>query len=250
MFIPRTADIRAEFTRLLAEEKFTSINREASMTGLMGSTTIEIMGRSFIADEEAIFGEVNWDWVKREEAWYRSMSLNVNVIPGWAPLVWKAVADKDGFINSNYGYLMFSAANGSQYENVLAELRRNPASRRATAIYTRPTMWSEYNANGMSDFICTNAVGYLIRNGAIHAHVQMRSNDTVFGYKNDRAWQRHILEQLATDLSVEVGDIYWTVTSLHIYARHFYLVDHFARTGQLNVSKDRYVELYPGSEFC
>jgi len=29
------------------------------MTGLTGNTTIEIIGASFIADEEAIFGEVN-----------------------------------------------------------------------------------------------------------------------------------------------------------------------------------------------
>ena len=56
----RTADIRQQFKDLLAARKFTAINREASMTSLVGSTTIEIVGASFIADEDAIFGKVSW----------------------------------------------------------------------------------------------------------------------------------------------------------------------------------------------
>ena len=220
-----TSDIRHEFKRLLAERKFTSVNREGSMTGLVGSTTIEIIGASFIADEDSIFGEVNWDYVKREEEWYNSQSLNVNDIPGGPPAIWKAVADKNGFINSNYGAVLYSDWNGNQFDNVVHELSENPGSRRAIAIYTRPTMWKEYNLNGRSDFMCTNAVQYVIREGAVHAIVQMRSNDAVFGYKNDRAWQQHVLERLAGDLGVPVGNLYWNVGSLHVYARHYHLVD-------------------------
>ena len=76
----RTKDVRAHFKMLLEDKKFTGVNREADMTALMGSRTIEIVGSMFIADEDAIFGEVNWDYVKREEAWYESQSLNVNDI--------------------------------------------------------------------------------------------------------------------------------------------------------------------------
>jgi thymidylate synthase len=113
----------------------------------------------------------------------------------------------------------------SQYEQALQELKKNPESRRAIMIYTRPSMWLDYNKNGRSDFMCTNAVQYLLRNGKLHAVVQMRSNDAVFGYKNDRAWQQHVLEKLAGDLGVPVGDLYWNVGSLHVYARHYHLVD-------------------------
>jgi thymidylate synthase len=66
----------------------------------------------------------------------------------------------------------------------------------------------------------------------------MRSNDAIFGFKNDRAWQHHVLTKLAADLNVEVGNITWQVGSLHVYARHFFLVDHFAKTGELNISKE------------
>lgn len=230
----RTHHIRDLFKALLEKKQFTSVNREASMIGLTGYTTIEIVGASFIADEESIFGEVNWDYVKREEEWYNSMSLSVHDIPGGPPQIWKAVADKDGYINSNYGWCIFSPENGfngdtgeldCQYTRAFAELKANPESRRAIMIYTRPSMWLDYNKNGRSDFMCTNAVQYLVRDGQLHAVVQMRSNDAVFGYKNDRAWQQHVLERLAGDLGVPVGNLYWNVGSLHVYARHYHLVD-------------------------
>jgi thymidylate synthase len=225
LHVNRVKDVRAAFKQLLAERRFTGLNREQALTTLMGNETIELLGATFIADQPAIFGEVNEEWVEREKAWYSSMSLNVNDIPGGPPKVWAAVADKHGFINSNYGWCIWHPANYQQYVHALAELRQNPESRRAVMIYTRPSMWLDYNKDGRSDFMCTNTVQYLIRNGACHAVVQMRSNDAVFGYKGDRAWQRYVLELLAKDLGTAVGDIFWCVGSLHVYARHFYLID-------------------------
>jgi len=245
----QTKDIRKQFVDLLQDDKFTSVNREASMTALAGNTTIEIVGATFLADEDAIFGEVNWDYVAREEAWYNSMSLNVNDIPGGAPAIWKAVADKEGFICSNYGYTLYSPENFSQYDNLAAELKKNPESRRAIAIYTRPSMWLDYNKNGRSDFMCTNTVQYLIRAGKLVTVVNMRSNDGWAGYRNDRAWARHVQDKLAKELGVEVGDLIWQVGSLHIYARNYYLVDHFAKTGQIHITKDEYRNLYPDSPY-
>jgi len=244
-----TQSIRDQFASLLAEEKFTSVNREASMTSLVGKRTIEIVGANFIASDDALFGKVDWDYIHREEMWYMSQSRNVNDIPGGAPTVWKAVASKDGTINSNYGWTTYSPENGGQYTKVLAELKKNPESRRAVVIYTRPSMWEEYNIDGRSDFMCTNAVQYLVRDGALHAVVQMRSNDAVLGYKNDRAWQYTVLANLAKDLQLPEGDIHWSAGSLHVYERHFYLVDHFTKTGEIAVSKSQYRELYPDSPY-
>lgn len=213
----RVIDIRNQLQHELHHSNF--------VTDKTGVKTIEIVGATFIADEEAIFGKVNWDYVHREEAWYNSQSLNVNDIPGEVPANWKAVADKDGFINSNYGWAIWSEANGNQYQHVIDELRRNPDSRRAVMIYTRPEMWHDYNLNGRSDFMCTNGVQYLVRGGKVHCCVQMRSNDAVFGYKNDRAWQDHVLSKVAEEIQVAKGNIYWHVGSLHVYERHFHLVN-------------------------
>jgi thymidylate synthase len=192
-------DIRQHFKDLLRHKVF--------VTDKTGVKMLEIVGANFVADEKAIFGNVNYDYVERELDWYKSKSLSVNDIPGGPPAIWKQVED-----------------NGWQYENVLAELRKNPESRRATMIYTRPTMWKDYNHNGRSDFMCTNAVQYMIRNNALHAVVQMRSNDVVFGYKNDYAWQSYVLDNLCLETGVQRGDIHWNVGSLHVYERHFDLV--------------------------
>lgn len=194
-----------------------------------GCQMLEVIGATFVADEDAIFGKVNHDYVRREIEWYSSMSCNVNDIPPPIPAAWKACASPTGEINSNYGHLIWSAENNFQYKHVERELRSNPDSRRAVMIYTRPTIWDEFNRNGMSDFICTNAVQYLIRPDAagekkVHAVVQMRSNDAVFGYKNDFAWAKYVLSQLAEDLKLPAGDIIWHAGSLHVYSRHFDLV--------------------------
>ena len=210
------SDIRNTLYRKLITKEY--------VTDKTGVKTLEIMNASFIADQPSIIGKVNEDYVERELAWYKSQSLNVNDIPGETPAIWKAVATKDGYINSNYGWCIWSDENHNQYTNVLDELKKNPDSRRANMIYTRPTMHSDYNRNGMSDFMCTNNVQYLIRNGELNALVYMRSNDAVFGYKNDWAWQKHVLDSLCNELNIPAGQIYWNVSSLHVYERHFDLL--------------------------
>ena len=97
-----------------------------------------------------------------------------------------------------------------------------PNSRRAVMIYTRPTMWEDYKRDGMSDFMCTNTVQYMIRNEQLVAIVQMRSNDVVFGYRNDYAWQKHVADTLTADLGLtKEPKIIWHVGNLHVYERHF-----------------------------
>lgn len=197
--------------------------------------TIELLGSSFLADQPSIFGEVNQDYVDRETEWYQTQSLSVDDIPGGPPKIWREVADEDGHINSNYGYLLFHEDNGNQYRNVVRNLTDAPNGRQAVAIYTRPSMHTDWNANGRRDFVCTNAVNYFVREGAVHAVVQMRSNDAVFGYRNDWAWQKQVLGRLAEQTFLNVGTITWQAASLHVYERHYWLVEHWAETGEWDV---------------
>ena len=221
-------DIRNHFISELANERFT-IDKT-------GQKTIEIFGASFLADEPAIFGTPNQDYINNEIRWYESQSTNINDIhrDKEPPAAWKYAANPHGEINSNYGHLIYSEKYYSQYDNVLAELFVNPDGRRATMVYNRPSIWKEFDENGKSDFICTNAVTYYIRDGKLHAVVQMRSNDVVYGYKNDYAWQRYVMEKLCFDFVnedryvngrvIEPGNLYWQVQNLHVYERHFHLV--------------------------
>ena len=206
--------IREHFIEELKYDRF--------VTDKTGVKTIEMLGACFEANHPSIFGDINEEYVQRELEWYKSMSLYVDDIPGITPAIWKQVASTEGKINSNYGWAIYSEDNGLQYLNVLDELTANPNSRRAVMIYTRPTMWSDYNHNGMSDFMCTNAVQYMIRDGQLVAVVQMRSNDVVFGYRNDYAWQKYVADMLTRDLGLDIEPkIIWNVGNLHVYERHF-----------------------------
>lgn len=215
--------------RALLVEKY---KNKDFVTDKSGVKTVELIGTSFIADEESIFGEVNHEYVARELAWYESQSLNVYDIPEPVPAIWKAVADKDGFINSNYGWAIWSTENINQYDNALRQIKSNPDTRRASMIYTRPNMHNDYIKNGRSDFMCTHVVDYLVRDGKINAVVHMRSNDAVYGFKNDLAWQKHVLQKLSIDTGFEIGKIYWCAASLHIYERHFNILEKFINASE------------------
>ncbi len=206
-------------------ENIRKLLRDAPIVEGRGGATKEILGASFIADEDSIFGCVNYSYIQRELEWYKSQSLSLHSFPGGAPKIWRDCADPLGVVNSNYGWCMYSEANGSQFSNVVAELYSNPSSRRACAIYNRPTMHVDATEHGRQDFMCTNAVEYFIRSDLLYCVVQMRSNDAVIGYRNDLAWHRYVLHQLAMSLQVDIGIIYWQVGSLHVYARDFHLLE-------------------------
>ena len=229
MYLPSVKDIREHFISELNDEAFT-VDRT-------GQKTIELIGASFLADEPAIFGTVNQTYVDAEIAWYESQSTNINrlaEIYGKKPAAWEYSANEHGEINSNYGTLIFGDQYGNQYDCVLKELLENPDGRRASCIYNRPSIWNDFKADGKNDFICTNAVTYYIRDGLLHAVVQMRSNDVVYGYKNDYAWARYVMEKLCWDYNhedrynegrvIEPGMLMWQVQNLHVYERHFNMV--------------------------
>lgn len=221
--MPTVSDIRAHFINELANGNFT--------TDKTGMKTIELLSASFIADEPAIFGTPSAEYIAAELAWYYKMSLNINDIHDGRepPQAWQYAANEYGEINSNYGYIVFSEKYHNQYGQVLHELIKNPDTRRAQMIYNRPSMWLEYNEDGKNDFVCTNAQTFYIRDGKLHMVSQMRSNDVVFGYKNDYAWAQHLMDSMVSDLgkhdiSLEKGTLFWQVMNLHVYERHFHLV--------------------------
>ena len=230
MLMPSVKDVREFFINELKDEAFT-IDKT-------GQKTIEMLGANFVASEPSIFGKPNQDYINDEINWYESESTNIYDIRGCdqePPAAWQYSADKHGNINSNYGHLVFSDKYYRQFDMAFDELWRNPDSRRAQMVYNRPSIWVEYNEGGKSDFICTNAQTFYIRDGVLMMVSQMRSNDVVFGYKNDYAWAQHLMDKFVSDWNtiaratgehneIEKGMLIWSVMNLHVYERHFHLV--------------------------
>ena len=200
--------------------------------------TVELQNIHFICDKDYIVREPNYDYAKREIEWYESQSLNVNDIPGGAPTIWKQVATSLGYINSNYGWCIFGEDNGKQYEHCLKSLLKDHMTRQAVMIYTRPQMQTDWNKNGMHDFMCTHYV-HCFLNEVQHPDnnvevyelkyiVYQRSCDAVFGFNNDFQWHKYVYDKLYNDL-IDAGIpmsenkpfIEYNCGSLHVYDRHF-----------------------------
>ena len=231
MYLHSVKDIRQFFIDELKDKAFT-IDKT-------GQKTVELIGANFLATEPAIFGVPNEDYINKEIAWYESQSTNIYDINGVdsdaPPQAWQYSGNKHGEINSNYGHLVFADKYYNQYLSAFNELQKNPDSRRAQMIYNRPSIWVEYNEAGKSDFICTNAQTFYIRDGLLQMVSQMRSNDVVFGYKNDYAWAQYLMDKFVKDWNdcsdtygthdyIEKGMLMWQVMNLHVYERHFHLV--------------------------
>lgn len=222
MNIPTTADIRNELKEKYARREF----RE----GKYGKT-VEIQNVHFLADRDWIIREPNYDYAKREIEWYESQSLYVKDIPGEVPKIWQACADRDGKINSNYGWCILSDENCNQFDHCVKRLLDDPYTREACMIYTRPSMQIDCNTNGMHDFMCTYSVQVFLNETdndkyKLDYTVFMRSNDAVFGYTSDIVWHRYVQSKMVNELKrydrdVIAGDIIWNAASLHVYERHF-----------------------------
>lgn len=190
---------------------------------------VELINISFLADKDYILREPNKEYIEREIEWYKSQSLYVDDIPGQTPKIWEQVSDSDGRINSNYGWCIFSAENNYQYSSAVQQLQMDKNTRKAIMIYTRPSMQTDYNHKGMSDFICTNNVQLFIRNNKLIYIVNQRSCDAVFGFNNDLAWHNHVYDMLMNNLSEKYPElkksyIQYNCGSLHVYPRHQHLL--------------------------
>lgn len=236
----------------LIHEDFVSINGKAES---LGTKCVEILD-SHITRLDPLHLTMDFGprktpskYVEKELDWYLSEDLNIKGHVDDIE-IWTKVCDKDGFINSNYGNLVFSKENFKQYQHVLNELIAHPDSRRALIIYTRPSIWLEYDADGMSDFICTISAQVFIRNNKLYYINNMRSQDAIFGMFSDVEWASYVYRRLFNDLKqhypdLEVGTMNWNCGSFHLYEKHFQMLkdiieankDMYARWKALKVSE-------------
>ncbi len=205
--------------------------------------TYEMRGVSFTADSDAIFGTPNKDYIKAELEWYygynekdpySSTVHKLADIYGKRVKIWDQVCNDSWQVNSHYGACIFrpSIVNGhmSQYDAVLDHLWNDHSSRQAVMYYAPQYIHRTAKEDGMNDHICTSTVQYFINDdNELEVVVNMRSNDAIFGYANDIAWQKSVQKDLCDELShahlyIRPGIITWQCGSLHVYPRHFDLI--------------------------
>jgi len=118
------------------------------------------------------------------------------------------------------------------YELVM-KLRSDPDTRQATL--------SIYNSNDMiretKDVPCTIALDFKVRDNKLHLHTFMRSNDLIFGLQYDLPVFTMIQEIIANTLGVELGNYNHTTASLHVYERHWNLLQEMIDIEDIKMEK-------------
>lgn len=106
-----------------------------------------------------------------------------------------------------------------QIEHVLDALTADPSTRQAGL-----TIWTP-NPRPSKDIPCTVALWFTIRGGQLNVHAFMRSNDLWLGFPYD-VFNFSMLGLLVAGhlrqrgLKVELGCLYHTAVSLHLYSTH------------------------------
>ena len=154
-----------------------------------------------------------WDYAEAEWQWYLSGDNNISKLGelyGKVPEIWKRMADKEGFVNSNYGWQW---ERGDQLDNVIDLLNNNPRTRQAAiSIYDRKEGYM-YN----NDTPCTYAVQFTIVAQHLNMCVTMRSNDLWYGFCNDQYCFSKLQELVATETGLLIGSYYHFAHNLHLY---------------------------------
>lgn len=173
-----------------------------------------------------------YDYLYNELQWYLSQDLHITHHQGIEKnSIWQQICAKDGAINSNYGYLVFSRGNYSQYEHALAQMAKSKHTKHAVMIYNRPEIVIQWNDNihAKSDFICTYSTSFMVQDDELHMMVNMRSNDLTTGFFNDFGWQVFVYKKFLADTKhfypeVQMGMIHWHADNMHVYERDYELL--------------------------
>lgn len=188
-----------------------------------------------------------------ELVWYLSGNNKTEWIANYSSF-WKNISDDGVTANSAYGARIFqqhqyqcswttspnmgafneTPDGWTQWQYLKDELKKDTDSRRAVLHIRQPQ--DSYMAQ--KDVPCTLALQFFIRDGALHQVASMRSSDLILGIAYDIPAFTMFQELLAFELGVPVGSYTHISNSLHIYERHFKMVEEILR--------DPWLKEFPG----
>ena len=161
-----------------------------------------------------------------ELLWYLAADNSTDWISYYSSF-WKHISDDGKTANSAYGSRIFKPheriAGGSlnQWQFVIEELKRDPDSRRAVIHIRSP--WDSVKAK--LDVPCTLTLQFFLRRNNLHMVVNMRSSDLILGIAYDIPAFTMFQEILAHELGARMGEYIHISNSLHIYEKHFDMVE-------------------------
>lgn len=170
-------------------------------------------------------------------AWYLRANPHDISIAEYCPEMWARMLEHPHDVNSNYGIYVWKER---QWATAINRLITDPTSRNAIIMFNR----ADINTSTTVDPVCTTSLQFLIRDSEygpqLHLIATMRSNDWWHGFCNDSVFFM-MLQRMAHVLlrhqypKLKLGTYFHNVGSLHIYERHFPVLDAICKTPTMNV---------------
>lgn len=210
--------------------------------GKVYNGTVELLDATLVLDPkypQISYGSIRpfpKKYHKAETDWYNSADLCIKGHPGIENnKTWSSIATEDGMVNSNYGYLVHTdrGLKKSQFNYAVDNLVpvNGNSGRQSIIYYTGPDMQEKHNdgIHAKRDWTCTSLTQHFIRDNKLYYQVKQRSCDLIYGLTFDFAWHCEVYNRLLVALktkgySVGIGTISMNFGSLHVYERHFDLI--------------------------
>jgi thymidylate synthase len=105
-----------------------------------------------------------------------------------------------------------------QIAYVVGLMKKDPGTRRAVITLYDPQV---DDAPG-KDIPCNDWLCFLRRGDALDLHVAIRSNDLIWGWSGINQFEWSVLQEVvASAVGAEVGELHFSIVSLHLYERHW-----------------------------
>lgn len=160
------------------------------------------------------FRKWSLSYAHTEWLWYMSGDRSVEEIKKQAK-IWDTMHNGDNLVWSNYGYWW---KRNDQLARVTEMLKADPETRRAIIVHYDPDNVQNYDkdtpCNVVLNFYTTQQFN-LTR--VLNLTVFARSIDLWFGFCNDQYMFSKLLMQVAQELNLKVGSLFFHITNFHLY---------------------------------
>ena len=160
-----------------------------------------------------------------ELLWFLAGDTNIAYLKANGVSIWDEWADANGDLGPVYGYQWRSWPTPSgghidQIANVLAEIRRNPDSRRLIV-----SAWNVAEIPRMKLPPCHLLFQFYVAGGRLSCQMYQRSADIFLGVPFNITSYALLTHMIAQQCALAVGDFVWTGGDCHLYLNHLDQVD-------------------------
>ena len=201
------------------------LNEGTEKTDRTGTGTRSIFGHQLRFDLERGFPlvttkKLHLRSIIYELLWFLAGETNIRFLNENKVTIWDEWADANGELGPVYGYQWRSwpAADGrhiDQISNVIAEIKRNPDSRRLVV-----SAWNVGDLDKMALQPCHALFQFYVANGRLSCQMYQRSADVFLGVPFNIASYALLTMMIAQVCDLRPGELILTLGDAHLYSNH------------------------------